>query len=256
MAIDLDTADGAGPSPERRRRRSEDVLDLLGPRIVAGEHGPGDRLPTEEALSRTLAVSRSSLREALKALVGKGMIESRVRRGTIILPRDRWDMLDPDVLRWMETAPPDEAFLIGLLEARLIFEPAAARMAAQRASPTQIVGIEQAFRGMADALPHDVEACNLSDLAFHERIIEAAGNVVLSRLAQAIRTALLTLFRTSANARESYENSLAEHWAVAAAIRKRAPEEAEQAMRALLAGTARDLEPAFRRQESGARKEP
>jgi DNA-binding GntR family transcriptional regulator len=68
---------------------------------------------------------------------------------------------------------------------------------------------------------------------------------MLMRLAITIRTALLALFRISGNVRESYENSLAEHWAVAAAIRKRAPEEAEEAMRHLLRGTMRDLEPAF-----------
>lgn len=227
------------------QRKADGVLDRLGTQILAGRFAPGQRLPTEAELGQQFGVSRPSLREGLKALTRKGLVESRTRRGTIVLGKDYWDVLDPDVLRWMAAAPPDPEFLIGLLEARTIFEPAAARLAAQRATPAQIVEIERAYRDMAAALPHDVEGCCQHDLALHEGIIAASGNAFLSRLANAIRTALLALFRTSANARESYENSLAEHWAVVAAIRRRAPEDAEQAMRHLLAGTARDLAPAF-----------
>ena len=98
---------------------------------------------------------------------------------------------------------------------------------------------------MADSLPDDLEACCQHDLDLHEGIIAAAGNVFLSRFAAVIRTALLSSFRISYDARESYENSLVEHWAVIDAIRKRLPIEAERAMRLLLKGTARDLAPAF-----------
>lgn len=228
-----------------RHSKARGVLDHLGPLIIGGRFAAGDRLPTEEELGRRLKVSRPSLREALKALAAKGLVESRTRRGTTALPRDRWDVLDHDVLRWMAAAP-DPEFLIGVLEARQIFEPAAARLAAQRATPAQILAIEWAYHGMVTSLPNDVEACCQHDLAFHENIIAAAGNVLLSRLATTIRAALMAVVQTSTDARESYENSLAEHGAVAAAIRKRAPEEAAQAMRVLLEGTARDLAPAFK----------
>src|SRR5438874_1343145 len=124
-------------------------------------------------------------------------------------------------------------------------EAAAARLAASRATAEHILAIESAFRAMSSSLPGSVEDCCQHDLMFHELIIAAAGNRLLVRIAAAIRTALLAAFRLSSNARESYENSLAEHWAVAAAIRRRDPDQAEQAMRALLAGTARDLAPAY-----------
>lgn len=228
--------------------KAEGVLDKLGQRIVAGRYAAGARLPTEDELARQLRISRPSLREGLKALARKGLVESRTRRGTIALGRAHWDLLDHDVLRWMAKAPPDHEFLIGLVEARQVFEPAAARLAAQRATPAQILTIERAYAGMADSLPDDVEACNRHDLEFHESIIAASGNVLLMRLAITIRTALLALFRVSSNARESYENSLAEHQAVAIAIRKRDAEGAERAMRQLLQGTVRDLEPAFKPQ--------
>ena len=175
------------------RRKADGVLDRLGLQIVAGRYAAGSRLPTEAELAGRLGISRPSLREALRALARKGLVESRPRRGTIALARERWDVLDRDVLGWMAQAPPDREFLIGLVEARAIFEPAAARLAAQRATPAQILAIEGAYRGMAEALPHDLEACNRHDLAFHEAIVSASGNVMLVRLAITIRTALLAL---------------------------------------------------------------
>lgn len=230
---------------EPRGGKADRVLNRLGQEIVAGRYAAGDKLPTEDDLARKLGVSRPSLREGLKALARKGLIESRTRRGTIALGRERWDVLDRDVLRWTAAAPPDGEFLIGLIEARSIFEPAAAKLAAHRATPAQILAIERAWQGMADSLPHDLEACNRHDLAFHEAIIAASGNVLLVRLVAMIRTALLALFRISGNARDDYVNSLAEHKAVAEAIRRRLPDEAELAMKQLLRGTVRDLQPAF-----------
>lgn len=236
---------GQSPRAAGAKRKADGVLDLLGRQIVTGIYAPGDRLPTEAELGQQLGVSRPSLREGLKVPSVKGLVESRTRRGMRVRARRDWDLLDPDVLQWMSTAPPDPELLISLLEIRAIIEPAAARMAAQRATAAQIVAIEQAYHAMAAALPHDVEACCRHDLELHEAIIAATGNILLRRVAGAIRATLLSFFRLSANARESYENSLKEHWAVAAAIRRRAPAEAERAMRLLLAGTARDTAPAF-----------
>jgi len=115
----------------------------------------------------------------------------------------------------------------------------------RRAAPRQIHDIEKAYGAMAASLPTDFEACCQYDLELHEGIIAAAGNVFLSRFAAVVRTALLSSFRISANARASYANSLAEHWAVADAARRRAPADAERAMRLLLRGTARDLAAPF-----------
>ena len=228
-----------------RPLKSAQVVDALGFRIVSGELAPGKLLPTEALLSAQLGISRPSLREGLRALAQKGLVEGRTRRGTTVNDRRQWNVLDEDVLRWMSVAPPDPAFFMDLLDVRMIVEPAAARLAASRATPEQILAIEIAYRGMVAATPHDMEACCRHDLALHELIIHATGNQMLIRFAAAIRTALLACVRIASNARESYENSLAEHQAVAIAIRRRDPAEAEQAMRNLLAGTLRDLAPAY-----------
>jgi DNA-binding FadR family transcriptional regulator len=225
--------------------KADTVVDKLGLAIVGGRYASGERLPTEDELARKLKVSRPSLREGLKALARKGLVESRTRRGTIALGRERWDALDADVLRWSAASPPDHAFLLSLIELRSIMEPAAARLAASRATPEQVLQVERAFQGMVDSLPHDLEGCHHHDLAFHGAIFAACGNALLHRFYDAISALLLTLFRASTQARESYENSLAEHGAVAVAIRRRRPEEAEAAMHKLLSGTVRDLEPAF-----------
>jgi GntR family transcriptional regulator, galactonate operon transcriptional repressor len=228
-----------------RPRKADSVLDRIGQQIVSGDIAPGERLPTEMELTRQHRISRPSLREALNALAHKGLVEARARRGTLALGKEHWDVLDPDLLRWMAAAPPDPEFLIVLLEARMIFEPAAARLAAQRATPAQIVAIENSYRDMAAALPEDLESCCRHDLALHEGIIAASGNPLLIRLATTIRTALLSLIKISSDARESYENSLAEHRAVVVAIRQRDPDEADRSMQRLLKGTARDLTPAL-----------
>jgi GntR family transcriptional regulator, galactonate operon transcriptional repressor len=226
--------------------KADTVLDQLGHAIVGGRYATGERLPTEDELARKLKVSRPSLREGLKALARKGLVESRTRRGTIALGREHWDALDADVLRWTAASPPDHAFLLSLIELRSIMEPAAARLAASRATPEQILAIEAAYQGMVDSLPHDLDGCHHHDLAFHGSIFAACGNAMLHRFYVAISALLLTLFRASTEARESYQRSLAEHGAVAVAIRRRQPEQAEKAMHKLLGGTVRDLEPAFK----------
>ncbi|MEP7183254.1 MAG: FadR/GntR family transcriptional regulator [Betaproteobacteria bacterium] len=234
-----------GP-PAARRLKSAQVVDALGFRIVSGELGPGTLLSTEAELSAQLGISRPSLREGLRALAQKGLVEGRTRRGTTVNDRRHWNLLDADVLRWLSMAPPDPAFFMELLDVRLIVEPAAARLAASRASLDQILALESAYRGMVAATPHDMETCCTHDLALHEQIIMATGNPMLIRFAAAIRTALLACVRIASIAREtSSEHSLGEHEAVVVAIRRRDPDAAERAMRTLLAGTIRDLAPAY-----------
>jgi DNA-binding FadR family transcriptional regulator len=235
----------AGESPTRTLKSAR-VVDVLGFRIVTGDLPAGALLPTEADLSVQLGISRPSLREGLRALALKGLVEARTRRGTTVNARSLWNVLDDDVLRWLSMAPPDPAFFIDLLDVRMIVEPAAARLAASRASSEQILALESELRGMVAATPSDMETCCAHDLALHELIITATRNPILIRFAAAIRTALLACVRIASIARDtSAEHSLSEHQAVVVAIRHRDPDAAERAMRHLLAGTIRDLAPAY-----------
>lgn len=242
----------ASAAPHARLLKSAQVVDLLGYRIVSGALAPGALLPTEAELATQVGISRPSLREGLRALAQKGLVEGRTRRGTTVNERDQWNVLDEDVLRWLSVAPPDPAFFMDLLDVRMIVEPNAARLAAARASPAQIVAIEAAYRGMERSSPHDMEACCKHDLELHELIITATGNAMLIRFAAAIRTALLTCVRIASVGRErSHEHSLSEHRAVVLAIQRRDSAAAEQAMRTLLAGTISDLAPAYNKYPQG-----
>jgi DNA-binding FadR family transcriptional regulator len=146
------------------RGKADRVLDRLGLAIVGGRYAAGDRLPTEDELARRLGVSRPSLREGLKALARKGLVESRTRRGTIALARERWDQLDADVLRWSASSPPDQAFLLSLIELRSIMEPAAARLAASRATPTQIFTLPWVWRRSRGVTERIVRAARLATI--------------------------------------------------------------------------------------------
>jgi DNA-binding FadR family transcriptional regulator len=128
-------------SLERRpvpRDRSEDVAHAIGLRIVAGNPPPGSLLPTEHQLAAEIGVSRAALREGFRLLAARGMIIGRRKVGTMVRPMADWNMLDASVLAWHLEQEPTAAFIDGLFEARLIVEPAAAAMAAQRAKPDDI----------------------------------------------------------------------------------------------------------------------
>ena len=149
------------------------VCDAVGRDIIEGKLRPGGLLPIEADLARELGVSRPSLREGLRALAAKGLVETRTRRGTIVRPKECWDILDSDILAWMANAPPDQEFLMALLELRTSIEPVAARLAAQRASPRQVLGIEESYRAMAASLPDDIEAGPCKMLSF--RVCRISG---------------------------------------------------------------------------------
>ena len=135
------------PIPLRRSRPSNDVslhavrseqedLHRLISRqifaaIAAGTYPEGSILPNEEALSRELSVSRTALRESVKGLVAKGVLETKRRRGTLVLPRGTWNMFDTDIIAWL-SRDDGKAVAEQLLEALRIAIPGAAQLAAQR----------------------------------------------------------------------------------------------------------------------------
>src|SRR5690242_14569228 len=102
----------------------ERVVDELGRRVVGGVWEPGQPLPVEDLLAAEIGVSRGVLREAVKALVAKGMLRVRPRTGTRVLPPGHWNHLDRDVLRWKQ-AGDATALLRDTSELRRIVEPEA-----------------------------------------------------------------------------------------------------------------------------------
>lgn len=222
-----------------RRSLHGRVAHDLGARIAGGDYAPGSVLPNETALGASFGVSRTVLREAVKVLAAKGLVEARPKIGTRVRPRDHWNMLDPDVLAWQCAGAGLPVIAEDLLEIRRVVEPHAAGLAAGRATDAEILGIAAAYADMACA--PDAETSVEPDVRFHLAIMEATHNAFLRPLGALIRTALRASFRLSKSSPGAHERSLPGHAAVLDAIRNRDPEAARGAMRDLLDRTAEDI---------------
>jgi DNA-binding FadR family transcriptional regulator len=211
--------------------------------IVSGRHAPGAALPNEIELAESKGVSRTSAREAMQKLQALGLIEVRRRKGASVLPRSAWNLLDPAVLDVAVVHVADFEFFQALIEARLLIEPRAAELAAQRGSERDLDRIEAALIAMeAEGDGTRGAGWNPADLSFHTSIIDAAGNWVLRQLIVTIRAALAAEIRVTGQHATSPEESLRLHRNVYEAIRRRQSSEAHAAMTWLLLATRRDLD--------------
>src|SRR4029453_10155921 len=131
-----------------RRGLHGEVVHLIGLQIMSGELKPGDPLPPEDELTSNLAVSRTVLREAVRVLAAKGLVDARPKIGTRVRARADWNILDPDVLSWRAEASNDSRLYEETTEVRLAIEPLAARLAATRATEDEITGITEAYTAM------------------------------------------------------------------------------------------------------------
>lgn len=218
------------------------VMQELGRRIVSGDVKPGEILPREEILAESLHVSRTALREAMKVLSAKGLIESRAGVGARVLEPRCWNQLDADVLSWRCASMPTDDFVDKLVEMREIVEPSAAAAAARRRTPEQLENIEMGYRAMEAAQTLDEWA--EADLLFHDAVLQATCNELLQSLFSVIQTSLGTFFLLSARTASNFKYSLPHHKRVLDAIRLRRPEAARKAMLAMIADSLANLQSA------------
>ena len=217
------------------------ITGELARRILSGRYPQGTSLPTEAELGAEFGVSRTALREATRTLAAKGLIESRQRAGTRVRPAEDWNRLDTDILYWMGGIDPDLDFVKGLTEARQIIEPAAAELAARRATARNLAAIEEAYEAMCTADLGDLDACARADVSFHIGILKASRNPVLANLGNVISAALMNAFRLTTSASTNYRKTLAAHGEVLEAIRMRRADDARARMQALLGIATEDL---------------
>lgn len=170
------------------------VAREIGRRIVAGTLKAESIIDDENSLAERYKVSRIVIREAVKILVGKGMLDVRRGIGTRVLPRTRWALLDDDVLAWHLSAPPRQEFLSQLMEIRLSIEPKTARWAAERATPDDIAAIKKALDDM-ESQQDSTEGFIIADAHFHKAVLKAARNEFLAGLEGVIYSALLVSVR-------------------------------------------------------------
>jgi DNA-binding FadR family transcriptional regulator len=222
------------------------IVHAIGRQILRGEIRPGDVVPLQSGVH----ASRTVLREAIKVLAAKGLVESRPKTGTRVRPRQSWNLLDPDVLAWQREGAPPAAFLRKLTEVRRIVEPAAAELAAQRASAREVAGMEAAYHAMETALggrDPDFESFDLADMRFHRAILEGCHNDVLEQMSGVVFGALLVSFRATSRIPGAAKGSLPKHRAILDAIRSRDPSVAAQAMTRLVGSTAREIDASLKR---------
>jgi GntR family transcriptional regulator, galactonate operon transcriptional repressor len=228
-----------------RRGVHGETVHEIGRQIVGGALKPGDLLPEADLIAE-LGVSRTALREAIKVLGAKGLVEARPRVGTKVTARSHWRLMDPDVLAWQSEAGLDEPFLRNLAEVRYVIEPAAARLAAQRATEEEIGIIEEAYRQM-EAHIINSEAFIAADMQFHFGILTACHNEILEQMSSTIGETLEISRVVTIEVPGSSEAHLPLHKVVVEAIRKRDADAAESAMRRLLDRVQSDIDSFFQR---------
>jgi DNA-binding FadR family transcriptional regulator len=205
------------PARGTGRRLNGAVAHKLGVAIMSGEYAPGDILSGEIAFANELDVSRSAYREAIQVLTAKGLVESRPKTGTRVLPRSRWNMLDPDVLAWIFSGEPDQGFVRGLFELRAVVEPAAAAFAAQRRERADLKAMKDALAGMRR---HTLttEAGRAADRDFHDAILRATRNDALIALSASIGAAVNWTTQYKHRSRALPRNPIPDHVRVYEAI--------------------------------------
>jgi DNA-binding FadR family transcriptional regulator len=220
------------PKGSGRRLRGA-IAHFLGTEIVSGRIAPGEKLTGEVANAEALDVSRSAYREAVQVLTAKGLVESRPKAGTRVLPRARWNMLDPQVLAWAFSGEPDTVFVRDLFELRAVVEPAAARLAAERRDRDDVKTMREALAKMR-RYTLATEEGRAADRDFHDALLEATHNNALIALSASIGAAVSWTTKYKQRARALPRDPVPDHIRVFDAIAAGDGDAAAAAMRTLV----------------------
>ncbi len=217
------------------------TLDLLGEAIVSGRYSTSASIPSENLLCIEFGVSRTVIREAIKTLVAKGMISTGPKVGTRVLESDQWNWFDPQVVAWHTKIGLSREFLRDLQELRRVVEPAAVRLAAERATPKDLADIETAYAGMKQAIEYGGDYVT-HDLLFHQGLLKASHNRMVIHMSKALGALLRTSFEISTSKPNGASLSLPLHRAVLDAVIAHAPDKAEKAVLRLIDSARDDIE--------------
>lgn len=213
---------------------AKQAVDAIGRRIANGVYKPGEIMPTEAELASSLDVSRATVRDAIKVLSGKGLVRTARRYGTHVRPVEEWNLLDTDVAGWHEPNHPRfRQMFAETTELRTIIEPAAAALAAERATEGQVRRILESGYGIRPG-DGDIAALFEADCLFHSTILDATGNSMMQQLRPIILSMLRISYEYGVMAPDSEPVTRQGHIEVAEAIRRRDPVEARRAMTTML----------------------
>jgi DNA-binding FadR family transcriptional regulator len=209
------------------------VISSLGESIVRGNYPPGGLLPRESELMLSFDASRTSIREAIKVLAAKGLVETRQKIGTRVLDRGTWNIFDAEVLLWHPFDNPDIDILKDLIEMRQLVEPPAARFAATRATLDDIMLIKASAEAMQQSM-NDMAAYAKADVQFHIAVLRASRNVMLHRFAHIVANFLQISFTIQQETLDTRDNPIEDdcenHMKIYEAINRNDPAAAESLM--------------------------
>ncbi len=234
----------------RRERRGGKlhaaIARTIGEQILGGEHPPGALLPNEAQWGRVFGASRTAVREAIKSLTAKGLVQSRPKVGSRVEPKSRWNMLDRDVLAWHRAAVDRRHFLRSTQEFRRLVEPGIAELAARKRTSAQVDQLIAALEAMQSAATHDEIVA--ADVAFHETLLAATNNDLLVPFSILFDETLATLFDFTTSRNTRYQQALKLHENIVRAVIAEDPDAARTAMLTLISDTDSLIENQHRRQ--------
>lgn len=215
----------------------EDMVDVVGSRIVNGEIGPR-QVMSLAALQQEFGVSRTVAREAMRALQALGLITARRRVGLIVSPAEDWDVLDPQVIRWNLAGAGQDAQLRALMDLRIAVEPTATRLAAQHATAAQrkhLLDLVTRLSAIGEVGRGDSEEYLSVDVEFHVTLLRASANALLLALEPAVTEVLIGRSQLGLTPAHPHPLALACHVSAARAVAEGSALAAEQASRTMLA---------------------
>lgn len=205
------------------------LVDKLGLRIVRGDYPPGSRIDVD-ALEPEFGVSKTAIREALRVIREKGLIDSRPKRGTIVTDREQWKLLDGDVILWRrEARRDDDRLLAELSQLRDVIEPAAARLAAEFRDETDVDALRSAFAAFESA-GRNASRLAEADRDFHLTLLRATHNELMMRLEVVVIHALDARNRIQHHPGADWLDPVPDHKRVLDAVEAGDPVAAERAM--------------------------
>lgn len=214
------------------------VINEVGRAIVAGEMPVGSSLPNDAEMMDRFGVSRTVLREALKTLEAKGLVEARAKVGTRVLPQSRWNLFDRQVLSWKLESGPSPTFLAALQAVRESLEVQAARLAA-RNREAEHVRLLHYWLNQRSVMAHQPEPFALAEFELHRVVAEASGNPFLRAASAVVEFGVAVSVKARMVGEQSPPEGLAEtqavrYGALVQAVERGAVEAAAEAMTALV----------------------
>ena len=197
---------------------------------------PGEALPTEPELMAEFDVSRSVVREATKILAGKGLVETRTRRGSVVVHSASWHLLDPDVIAWRYRGAANAVDLMELIGLRYVVEPAIAGLAAMEATDSDIGQMRLHFDEMTKC-EDDAARFAAADQYFHGSIVDSIGNGLVRHLYDLIGVGLSELRAIAISSDLHGPHNTVDHGLVLEAIEARDPARSVEAMARLVAAS-------------------